>query len=213
MTDVAEALDAEYAADDARLYRPRFNVAPTDQAWIVECGADRRVLRPASWSYLVRDGRSPLINTRGEQVASDGGFRDAFGSRRCAVVTDGFYEWPGKGLAPFWFHRADGGLVLLGGLFQRPRGEDRYPRFTVLTAPPNRLVAAVHDRMPVILPLAELDGWLTAAPEHAARMLGAAPEDALVSTPVSRHVNSVKHDDPRCIAEGAPEIPAQRLLF
>jgi putative SOS response-associated peptidase YedK len=212
MSDVAEALDAEYAAADEQLYRPRFNVAPTDQAWIVEYGPDRRVIRPATWNYQVRDGR-PLINVRGEQLASGAGFRDAFDSRRCAVVTDGFYEWPGKGLAPFWFHRADGGLVLLGGLFQRPRGADRYPRFTVLSAPPNRLVAAVHDRMPVVVPLVELDDWLTGQPARAARMLGAAPEDALISTAVSRHVNSAKHDDPACIADAAPETPAQRSLF
>jgi putative SOS response-associated peptidase YedK len=100
LSTVAVALDAEFADDDEKLYRPRFNVAPTDQAWIVERGADRRVLRPATWNYLVSGGR-PLINLRGERVESGAGFRDAFASRPCAVVTDGFFEWPGKGLAPY----------------------------------------------------------------------------------------------------------------
>src|SRR5204862_1978484 len=93
LKDVADALDAEYGPDDEPLYRPRYNVAPTDLAWIVEAGADRRVLRPATWSYLVSAAR-PLVNLRGENVGSGASTREAFKSRRCAVVTDGFYEWP-----------------------------------------------------------------------------------------------------------------------
>lgn len=204
--DVADELDAELAEDDEPLYRPRYNVAPTDLAWIVEYGADRRVLRPATWSYLVSSGR-PLVNLRGESLRPTA--KNV--SSRCAVVTDGFYEWPGKGLAPVWFHRDDDGLVLLSGVFQRPRGADAHARFTVLTTRPNALVAKVHDRMPVILPPDRLDEWLTAEPAAALRLVGPAPDDALVATPVSKHVNSVKHDDPACVAPVEP--PAQRSLF
>ena len=198
LKDVADALDAEYGPDDEPLYRPRYNVAPTDLAWIVEYGADRRVVRPATWNYLVSGGR-PLINLRGENVGSGGAYRDAFGSRRCAVVTDAFYEWPGKGLAPFLFHRTDDGLVLLGGLFQRPKGADVHARFTVLTTRPNATIAKVHDRMPVILPTERLDDWLTSEPAEAATLIGPAPEDALVATAVSKHVNSMRNDDPACV--------------
>ncbi|MDB4980165.1 MAG: hypothetical protein JWM82_917 [Myxococcales bacterium] len=211
--DVADELDAELSSDDEPLYRPRYNVAPTDVAWILEWGADRRVVRPATWNYLVSAGR-PLVNLRSETVGSGAKFRDGFPDRRCAVITDGFFEWPGKGLAPFWFHRADEGLVLLGGLFQRPQGADPHARFTILTTRPNELVTPVHDRMPVIVPLARLDAWLAAPPAVAAGLLGPAPADALVATPVSKHVNSVKHDDPTCIALAKHAGgPAQTSLF
>jgi len=213
LKDVADALDAEYGSDDEPLYRPRYNVAPTDLAWIVEYGADRLVLRPATWNYMVSSGRS-LVNLRGENVGSGAGYRGAFASRRCAVVTDGFYEWPGKGLAPFLFRRADDGLVLLGGLFQRPKGDEVHPRFTVLTTRPNALVARVHDRMPVILPVERLDQWLTAEPAEAVALIGPAPEDALVATAVSKHVNRVRNDDPECVVQTKHAAgPAQRLLF
>ena len=211
---VADALDAEFSADDEPLYRPRFNVAPTDVAWVIEYGADRRVLRPATWNYLVSGGR-PLINLRGENVGSGTGYREAFASRRCAVVTDAFFEWPTtKGSAPTLYHRADDGLVLLGGLFQRPKADDVHARFTVLTTRPNALVARAHDRMPVILPVERLDEWLTAEPRKAARLIGPAPEDALVATAVSKHVNSVRHDDPECVVPAEHGArPAQRSLF
>jgi putative SOS response-associated peptidase YedK len=150
------------------------------------------------------------VNLRGESL----GPRHKNVGSRCAVVSDGFYEWPGKGLAPFWFHRADDGLVLLGGLFQRPKGEDVHARFTVLTTRPNALVANVHDRMPIVLPVDRLDEWLTADPAAALRLVGPAPEDALVATPVSKHVNSVRHDDPECVAPADHRAPpAQGSLF
>src|SRR3954469_21727258 len=190
--ELADALDAELAPEDARRYKQRFNVAPSDTHWIVEYGADRRVLAPAKWGYLPassssrRGGaaaaRKPLINVRGEQVGSGHGFREAFASRRCAVVTDGFFEWNAR-REPFWYHRADGGLVLLGGLFQGASDAEPDPRFTVLTTQPNKLIAAVHDRMPVIVPTARLDDWLTAPPADAAALIRPAPDDALIATP------------------------------
>ena len=78
---------------------------------------------------------------RGEQVASGHGFREAFASRRCAVVTDGFFEWNER-REPFWYHRADGGLILLAGLFQDALAGEHEPRFTVLTTRPNKLISA-----------------------------------------------------------------------
>jgi putative SOS response-associated peptidase YedK len=214
---IAAELDAEFSPDDARLYRPRYNVAPSDLHWIVEAGADRRVLLPAHWGYLAA-GR-PLINVRGEQVGSGRGFREAFQSRRCLVVTDGFYEWD-RDKSPYWFHRADGRLVLLAGLFQPPMsgaaaGPPR-PRFTILTTRPNRAVSAVHDRMPVVVAPAAIDEWLTAEPSQAATLLRPAPEDALAARRVSKRVGSVKNDDPACLEPAdapAAKPPAQGSLF
>jgi len=218
LDEVAAALDAEFSPDDARRYRRRYNVAPSDVHWIVEYGADRRVLVPAAWGYVPTSStsrtaggaRKPVINVRGEQVGSGHGFRQAFESRRCAVVTDGFFEWDAR-RAPFWYHRADGGLVLLAGLYQDPPAGQHDPRFTVLTTRPNKLVAAVHDRMPVVLPAAVVDEWLTAPPDKAATLIRPASEETLIATPVSKRVNSVKNDDPACLAPAGPE--AQRELF
>ncbi len=219
---IAAELDAEFSAEDAALYRPRYNIAPSDLHWIVESGAESRVLRPAVWGYRASGGR-PLINVRGEQVGSGRGFRDAFQARRCLVVTDGFFEW-NSAKAPFWFHRADKKLVLLAGLFQPPSGDagappgppqPPRPRFTILTTQPNRVVATVHDRMPVIVPRAAIDQWLTAAPAEAAALIRSAPDDTLIATPVSKRVGSVKNDDPAVLAPPEPEpaAPAQRSLF
>jgi putative SOS response-associated peptidase YedK len=212
--EIAGMLDAELSPEDARRYKRRYNVAPSDTHWMLEYGADRRVLVPAKWGYVPTSppgrARKPLINVRGEQVGSGHGFREAFASRRCAVVTDGFFEWNER-REPFWYHRPDGGLVLLGGLFQSGPDAEREPRFTVLTTRPNKLISAIHDRMPVIVPAARIDDWLTAPPAEAAALIAPAPEDTLIATPVSRRVNKVANDDAACLAP--PEADAQGSLF
>ena len=212
--EIAGMLDAELSPEDARRYKRRYNVAPSDTHWMLEYGADRRVLVPAKWGYVPTSppgrARKPLINVRGEQVGSGHGFREAFASRRCAVVTDGFFEWNQR-REPFWYHRPDGGLVLLAGLFQGAADAEREPRFTVLTTRPNKLISAIHDRMPVIVPAARIDDWLTAPPAEAAALIAPAPEDTLIATPVSRRVNKVANDDAACLAP--PEADAQGSLF
>jgi putative SOS response-associated peptidase YedK len=125
-------------------------------------------------------------------------------------VIDGFFEW-NEQRAPFWYHRPDGGLILLAGLYQPALAGEDDPRFTVLTTRPNKLISVIHDRMPVIVPTARIDDWLTAPPADAAALIGPAPEDALIATPVSRRVNSVKNDDAACLA--APQPDAQGSLF
>ena len=50
--EIAGMLDAELSPEDARVYKRRYNVAPSDTHWILEYGADKRVLVPAKWGYL-----------------------------------------------------------------------------------------------------------------------------------------------------------------
>lgn len=222
LEDIAEQLDAELSPEDLALYKPRYNVAPSDTTWIAVSRGDARVVQPAVWGYIAsKDRPRPLVNVRGEQVASGAGFREAFASRRCAVVTDGFYEWPPASgpraapRAPYWFHRPDGGLVLLAGLFHgAPAEAPARPRFTILTTRPNAVVARVHDRMPVVLPQQRLDEWLAGPAARAKSLIAPAPEDWLIATRVSRHANSPRNDDPACLAPAtqADEDP-QRSLF
>jgi putative SOS response-associated peptidase YedK len=203
LADIAEALDAEAAADDEESYKPRYNVAPSTVGWVVVYGADRRVLRPARWNYRTGADRL-LVNIRSETLRM-GRFWESFATNRCAVVTDGFYEWPGAGEAPTWFHARDDGLILLGGLLKFSVVPAALPTFSVITTPPNTAVARVHDRMPVVVGAAQLDDWLTGEAVAAQAMMVPAPADMLVGTAVSKHVNSVKNDDPKCIAERGPD--------
>jgi putative SOS response-associated peptidase YedK len=68
---------------------------------------------------------------------------------------------------------------------------------------PNKFVAEIHDRMPVLLAEADFASWLdgSAGPE----LLKPAAEDLLQRLPVSKRVNSSRApDDDPTLVEAAP---------
>jgi putative SOS response-associated peptidase YedK len=147
------------------------------------------------------------INARSEEAASKPAFRAAMKSRRCLVPISGFYEWQKIGdklKQPWYFTPADGTLFALAGLWESwGPSETRTETFTLLTGPPNALLAKIHDRMPCIMPADLWDRWLdnTQPPPplpifHAEEMLG---------TTVSTRVNSPRNDTPDLIQPVASE--------
>jgi putative SOS response-associated peptidase YedK len=193
-------------------YRPRYNIAPTDPHWIVRLRYEERHILPAKWGLVnswAKDAKraAAQINARAETLVRNNAFRDAFVKRRCVVPADGFFEWvgAGNGRQPVWFHRPDGGLILFAGLYEswQPSPGQWQRTFTIITTEPNALVSPIHDRMPVILADDVADLWLDPKEEDAerlGRLLVPAPEPLLVATAVSQRVNSVKNDDPGCLA-------------
>ncbi|MFN0145829.1 MAG: SOS response-associated peptidase [Dehalococcoidia bacterium] len=188
-------------------YRPRFNIAPTDEHFILRIKTEAPELLPARWGLVNtwakdRKDAAKRINARSETVATTPAFRDAFEKRRCVVPSDGFYEWrrEGKERLPFRFHRADGRLLLMAGLYEswQPRPGEWERTFTILTTAANDVVGQLHDRMPVILDHAAAARWMfrTTPAEELAPLLVPAPPGALVMTAVSQRVNSVANDDP-----------------
>ena len=194
-------------------YRPRYNIAPTDTHWIVRMKYENRELLPARWGLVnswAKEGKraAQQINARAETLASRPAFKGAFGKRRCVVPADGFFEWVGpKGARqPIWFHRRDGGLLLFAGLYEswQPRPDEWERTFTIITTEANPVVEPIHDRMPVVLPEGMVDEWLHPREADVEKLRGflvPAADELLISTPVSRRVNSVKNDDPELLTE------------
>jgi putative SOS response-associated peptidase YedK len=61
--EAARAFGAEVEREHARLYRPRWNIAPTDPHWIVRLdGAGRRRLVPARFGRPVHDRMPALLS-------------------------------------------------------------------------------------------------------------------------------------------------------
>jgi putative SOS response-associated peptidase YedK len=193
----------------AALYRPRYNVAPSQPHPIVRAQAKRRTVGFSTWGLLARGrGKPPAINVRAETAPFKSAFQEAFVSRRCVVPADGFFEWQSgpTGRRPLWFHRPDGRLLLLAGLYDEegPGGA----RFGVITTGANRLMAPVHDRMPALFSPKEAVAWLA---EPSQKVLHPAPETLLIATPVSLRVNAARNDDPECLAP--PTGSGQKSLF
>jgi putative SOS response-associated peptidase YedK len=196
---------------DARLnLRPRYNIAPTQQAPVVRAKKDEgRELTLLRWGLIPAWAKDPaignrMINARAESVAEKPAFRAAFKARRCLVPADGFYEWQkaGKGKQPFYIRRKDKQPFAFAGLYERwqNRAEGEIlDTFTIITTEPNGLMAPIHNRMPVIIPEDDYDRWLDPEETGDPDLLVPYPEEELTAYPISTWVNSPAHDDARCI--------------
>ena len=197
--------------DDLRDYRPRYNIAPTDQHFIVTSKYERRTARAASWglvnSWATDNSRaSQCINAKAETLEQRRAFREAFLQRRCVIPADGFYEWRGPKTQrePMWIHPADGGIVLFAGLYEswQAKPGEWQRTFTIITTKANGLIAPIHDRMPVVLDERAAEDWMNAnetEPRNLKTLLTPATEEKLVITPASPLVNSVKNDGPELL--------------
>ena len=95
---ISAALGVKDEGEVAASYRPRFNIAPTDEHFIITAEFERRKARRARWGLVNRwakDNRraSQCINAKAETLEQWPTFREAFQQRRCVVPGDGFYEW------------------------------------------------------------------------------------------------------------------------
>jgi putative SOS response-associated peptidase YedK len=90
---------------------------------------------------------------------------------------------------------------LFAGLYESWYPERDRPEltFTIGTCAANALIAAIHDRMPVVLDERAAEDWMNPRerePVSLKRLLVPAPQDVLVMRPASSLVNSVKNEGP-----------------
>jgi putative SOS response-associated peptidase YedK len=211
-------------ADREELIEPNYNVAPTDDVYVVFEREHERHLDVFTWGLVPRWAKDPkigsrMINARADGLADKNAFRFAFERKRCIVPADGFYEWKktgGAGAAsarkqPIYIHRADGAPMALAGLWESWRADPDAPVLrtcTIITTTPNDKMAAIHDRMPVVL---EQEWWASWLDEDNRDLdaLGAllvpVADDAMELHPVSNEVNKVTNDGPQLIAPVEPE--------
>jgi len=204
----------QFGVDDAPQIEARFNISPGTEVITVREREGKRVAQPTFWGLIPswakdRSMGNRMVIARADTAFEKPAFKRAMLARRCLIPVDAFYEWQGASGEPGrqpWAVRLRGGQPFtLGGLWEywRPEGEEEgVVSFAVLTTDPNATLAPIHDRMPVILRRADEDAWLDpSAPEPKLLSL-LAPYDAAPTAlyRVDARVNSVKNDDPQCLA-------------
>jgi putative SOS response-associated peptidase YedK len=157
-------------------------------------------LVPSWWSKPLKEMRMATFNARAETVAEKPMFRDAFKKQRCLIPASGCYEWQDtpSGKQPYYFTRRDGQVMTIAGLWSnwkdKTTGED-FKSCTMVITEPNKFVADVHDRMPVILEARDFEQWEPGDGKEASALMRPAGEDMLQKWPVSKRVNSSRASD------------------
>jgi putative SOS response-associated peptidase YedK len=188
-----------------------------------------RSMRVARWGLVPSWAKDPgvgarMINARRESLLDKPAFAKPFAARRCLVLADGYYEWrklslpdagsTGSKKVPkqaYWIHPAGPGAAVFAGLYEfwrNPAASETDPdrwliSTTVVTRPASDQMAAIHDRMPLVLPREAWDTWLDPAVRDASDLLQVdAPP--LATLPVGDAVGTVQNDGPSLI-EPDPE--------
>lgn len=181
MRDLASVFEADSVTVDER--GPRYNVAPTTDVLAVTAAPDssggsaleevlRRELTALRWGLVPSWAKDPsvgskMINARAESIATKPSFRSAFAKRRCLIPVDAFYEWRREGSKryPFAIARRDRRPMAFAGVWEVWRGrgggpEESIRSAAIVTTSGNEVMAAIHDRMPVILEDETWETWL-----------------------------------------------------
>ena len=202
-----EAVRRYFGYQDRPNFPPRYNIAPTQPIALMRLENGARRFALARWGFLpgfVKDPKDfPLIiNARAEGIAEKPSFRAAIRRRRCIVLADGFYEWRrvGKAKQPFLIRRPQRTPLAFAGLWETWNAADGSEVDTacIITCGPNATMAAIHDRMPVILDPGVFGLWLDPHAEGRDILPLMRPTDdaALELVPVSTAVNAVKNEGP-----------------
>jgi len=217
VTSPLDVLRARFGFEDEGVsYRPRFNLAPRQEAPVVVDREGRRLrmmwwgLVP-SWTKEIAKAARP-INARAETAPTLASFRSPFRSGRGLVLADGFLEWRTvvgeKRKTPVLFRRRGGGPFALAGLTDRWRTPDgtELESFAILTVSPNELVGRVHDRMPAMLRPDDEGAWLDRATpvDRAAVMLVPSPPGEMEAFELGPAISSPATDRPDLIVPVRP---------
>jgi len=228
LTASPEEVQALFGLLDLDGFPPRYNIAPTQPILLVIAGPPREPGSnlPDRNALLVRWGLIPswaknprdlplLINARSETAAEKNAFRAAMRHRRALVPASGFYEWKrdGKKSTPFFIRPKGGGIVAFAGLMEtyaEPGGSE-IDTGAILTTAANADVAAIHDRMPVVIQPSDYARWLdcrTQEPRDVADLMRPAEPGLFEAIPISDKVNKVANSGPEIqVPVAAGEAP------
>lgn len=206
--ELADYFEADEVRGDELI---SYNVAPTENVWIVNEHDGKRLIDNFVWGLIPSWAKDKsigtrMINARAEDVTTKPAYKKAFESRRCLVPADGFYEWQriGTKKQPFYFSMKDGSEMAFAGLWEGWRDRDDpastwVNSCTIITTDANDLVAKIHDRMPVLLPMTAWEEWLDPNNHDVKalrKLLQPAPSEIMTCWPVTTKVNKSGVSDP-----------------
>ncbi len=223
LTTPGKELRELFGLDQVPELQPHYNTPPSQPVAVVRVlrGDPHRKMDLLRWGLIpawAKDAKlgNKLTLARVETVATTPAFRDAFRSRRCLVVVDGFYEWKrdGKNASqPYVLRRPDHAPFALAGVWERWASADGevVESCAILTQPALPPVDVIHDRMPILVAKEAWEKWLDPANGDVTALLLSPGKPDLVAQAVSSYVNDPRHDDERCL--DASDEPVQRSLF
>ena len=169
----AELADRFNVASVKDELRENYNVAPGQFMPVVINENGKTRIELMKWGLVPFWAKDPkigykLINARAETLFEKPMWRRAIKNRRCLVPADGFYEWKlvkedtKEDKHPFYVYPRQEELFSFAGIWESWKDTEdmEWKTYSIITTKPNKEMAKVHNRMPVILHREDEDSWL-----------------------------------------------------
>jgi putative SOS response-associated peptidase YedK len=161
------------------LFGARYNVAPTTQIPIIYPGDEGIEIRMARWGLVPFWWKQPKMppftfNARIEEAATKPMWRQVLKTSRCLIPAVGWYEWKEvevtdpttgeikKAKQPYFMHLPGRQVFPFAGLMCRWKAAESDAALltaSIITRAAEGPAAAVHTRMPLILPKEAEQAW------------------------------------------------------
>jgi putative SOS response-associated peptidase YedK len=219
MDEIIERFDLDASLVDKSLPL-NWNIAPTNEIYIIRDNQQGRILDSASWGLIApwhknfieaRNSQSHAINARSESIHEKPTFRQAFRTTRCLIPATGYYEWatslgkyPPK--QPFYIcSAAENTSLSIAGIWSTWKNESgkEIQSAAIITREAVGELATIHSRMPVFMPSDRWDTWLDPQNREIETLIALMnipdPARGLVTRPVAPRVNLVANNGPELI--------------
>lgn len=189
-----------------------YNISPTQTAPVIVSRGGKPTLELMKWGFVPKGAkdtnsvfRYKTFNAKSEGIFSKSSYSQAIRHNRCLVPANGFYEWQqsADGKKPYYIHPNDQELFAFAGIYSSwtdPAGKD-WGMYSIVTVESNHDLAAIHDRMPIILQPEDEEKWLSDSDElnMLYDIMRPYSNGKLIIELVGHDINGIKIDNPRLI--------------
>jgi putative SOS response-associated peptidase YedK len=149
--------------------------------------------------------RKKTFNAKAETITGKPSFRHLIKSKKCLVLTNGFYEWQARGIEkqPYFINVKDAEAIALAGLYDNwtnPASGEIIHTFSIITTKANPLLEKIHNtkkRMPVILLQEDEPAWVDPALplEETLAMLKPFDENRMIAEEIDKSLFSRRKEE------------------
>jgi putative SOS response-associated peptidase YedK len=202
------------ADDSSSDLKRSYNISPTQIAPVILERDGQPVLQFMKWGFIPRGAKNAnsvfrykTYEARSEGVFSKATWGDSVRHKRCLVPANGFYIWEStpEGKKPYYALPTDQELFAFAGVYSSwvdPEGKE-WGTFAVVTTESNDDIAAIGDRMPIILQPQDEKRWLDSSATDINTiydLMRPYSNGNISIVPVGNDINSTKIDNPKLIA-------------
>lgn len=165
--EILKDLSLRIVRDDFEEYDVKpGEVFPTNYSPVITKNNDGIAFESVKWGFKKWNSPGVIINARCETIKQKSTFSRYLETGRCVIPAGEFFEWEklDTGKKKNYAKDRDGNLLFMAGLYRDVKDEknpeETIREFVIITKEAIGEMAKIHDRMPVILRVDQIEAWL-----------------------------------------------------